>query len=242
VLDLRGVNPSSQPEQSKSTGVPGVGTNDVSFAPPPRRSSPILETGSNTPSGKEITGVASTKKDPVILVVAIVSVAVAGAAGLFASYLVGNQQKKLITKTTDYDTLVGQLHSSQTGKDLELIQTTAEQLSVLKSASTSLTPWVALLDALSGQTPGAIQLKSTAFDSSTKLLAISGNGTNYDDVARVIAALEKSERFSNVALQNAAASQIGTVAKVDFSIVATYLPTQPPVVAVPTATSQGVKQ
>ena len=70
MLDLRGANPSSQPNQSMPTGVPGVGTTDVSFTPPTRRSSPVMEAGSNAPSGRGISGVASTKKDPIILVVA----------------------------------------------------------------------------------------------------------------------------------------------------------------------------
>lgn len=238
MLDLRGSNSFAQPDRTTSTGVPGVGTTDVSFTPPPRHSSPVMEAGSNAPAGRGISGVVSTKKDPIVLVVAIVSVALAGAAGLIGSYLVTQQQTKLISNTSKYDELVVKLHTGETGKNLQLIQTTAEQIKIL-TASKAQTPWVPLLDALGTQIPGAIQLKNAAFDSSTKLLTMSGSANTYEDIAHAIAALEASDRFSGVNLQNAAASQVETTIKVDFSIVATYLPTQPVVAAtkvVPTAT------
>lgn len=234
MLDLRGTN-SSQSEQPAGIGVPSVGSTDVSFTPPPRRSSPVLDAGSNAPAGRGITSLGAAKSDSLLLVVALVSIAVAGVTGLVASYLVTQEQVKLAANTAKFDQSMTKLHSGQTGKNLALIETTANQLNVLATTKTAQTPWVSLLDALGGQIPGTIQLKNASFDSTTKLLTLTGSGATYDDVAHAIAALEASDRFSNVVLQNAAASQVETTVKVDFSVIAQYLPTQivPAVVTTP---------
>ena len=238
MLDLRGTN-SSSPERPAPAGVPSVGSTDVSFTPPPRRSSPVLDAGNSGPTAKNISGVAAVKNDPVILVVALVSIAIAGVAGLVGSYLTTQQQVKLDTANKRYEQLNSQLHTGDTGKNLELLQLTALQVDVL-AASKAQTPWVSLLDALGGQIPGAIELKNASFDSTTKVLTLGGSGASYDDVAHVIAALEASTSFANATLQNAASSQVENVVRVDFSIIAHYVPTTPVVAA--TTTTQGATQ
>jgi Tfp pilus assembly protein PilN len=238
MLDLRGTQNSSQPIPK---GVPNVGTSDVSFAPSAQHSSPILETGSRAPNGKNISNISEIKKDPIILVVAIVSVAIAGATGVFANYQATQQQKQLETNTRKYDTLNAQLTTGDTGKNYQLIQTTAKQLAVL-TASKADTPWVSLLDAMSGQVPGAVQLTNSAFDVKTKTLTLSGNGKTYDDVAHLMAALDASDRFDQVVLKNSSLNQTGTDLKADFSITTQFVPNPPAANTNATPTTQGGTQ
>ena len=226
MLDLRGAGQPSQPERPP-TGVPTVGSNDVSFEPPVRRSSPILNAGGNAPTSGVIAAVAANKKDPIIMVVAISSVAIAGAVGLFASYLATQEQVKLQTNSSKHDQLTAQLATGELNKQFKLIQTTSSQLSVLVKSKSLQTPWVSLLDALGGQVPGAIQLSNASFDSETKALTLSGNASTYDDVAHIIAAIDASDRFSAVVLQNTAVSQNKDSLQAAFSIIAQYVPITP---------------
>ena len=223
MLDLRGTNSPSEPQTPVPTGVPAVGSTNVSFEAPARRSSPILESGAKAPTGKGISHVGDTKRDPIIFVVAIASVAIAGAAGLVASYLVTQQQTKLLAEDQKHATLVAQLTTGTTGENLTRIKTTALQLAVVGQSGSD-TPWVSLLDALSGQVPGAVQLNNASFDSTTKKLTLNGNGKTYEDVAKVIASLEASTRFDQVILQNAAEAQTEDSVQVDFALVALYVP------------------
>ncbi len=225
MLDLRGTNPPARPEGSLA-GVPPVGASSVSFEAPPRHASPILESSAKAPTGKGIVHVGDTTPGPIAMIVAIVVVAIAGAAGLVASYLVTQQQARLLADEQRHAELTTQLTTGVTGERLSLLQTTAKQLAAVGQQRGS-TPWVSLLDALSSQVPGAIQLTNAAFDSQTKKLTLNGNGGTYEDVAKMIAALEASPRFEQVALQNAAETQIESAVKVDFAVVATYIPLLP---------------
>ncbi len=223
MLDLRGTQSSSQPSTPAAAGVPNVGSNDVSFAPQPRRSSPILESGSAAPANNSIHGVTATKQDPAVPIIAVVCVAIAGAAGLLASYLVTQEQTKQLAANDKFQELTTQLTTGDTGKNLQLIKTTAAQAQVLTAAVQD-TPWVSLLDAMSGEVPGAVQLKNATFDSQTKLLSLIGSGGSYDDVAHLMAALESSDRFSGVTLQSASSSQLDATVRTDFSMSVTYVP------------------
>lgn len=238
MLDLRGTNPAAQPEGSP-VGVPPVGATSISFDAPTRRSSPILESGAKAPTGKGIVHVGDTTPGPVVMIVSIVAVAIAGAAGLVASYLVTQQQARLLTEENRHSQLVTQLTTGTTGAQLQRIQTTAQQLAAVGQQSGA-TPWVDLLDALSGQMPGAIQLTNVTFDSQTKVLTLNGNGTTYEDVAKAIASLETSTRFEKVSLQNAAEAQDEDTVQVDFAITATYVPVL--ATPVPVTATQGATQ
>lgn len=223
MLDLRGTNSPSEPQTPVPAGVPAVGSANVSFEAPVRRSSPILESGAKAPLGKSIARVGNTKHDPIIMVVAIASVAIAGAAGLVASYLVTQQQARLLAEEQRHAEAVAALTTGTSGDNLVRIQTVAKQLAVVGQSGAD-TPWVSLLDALSGQVPGAIQLSNASFDSQTKKLTLNGNGKTYEDVARVIASIESSTRFESVVLQNAAETQTEAAVQVDFALTATYAP------------------
>ncbi len=246
MLDLRGTNSAPKPaQQPVAAGVPTVGANDVSFTPAPRRSSPILETGSAGP-GKTIQGVgAGRTNDPIVMVVALVSVALAGVTGLVASYLSVQQASRLTTATNQYDSLVAQRTTGTTGDNLKLIETTAAQLTALQGATATSTPWAGLLDVFASQVPGAIQLKSSTFDSRTSLVTITGSGNAYEDVAHLAAALGASDRFKDVALQSAASVVTDTSSQIDFSLAATYVPVAPAAQAAASGTgtaTQGATQ
>lgn len=193
-----------------------------------REASPVLEESATAPK-KNVIGIGgSDKKSTSVLVVALTCIALAGAAGLFASYFKLQEDQQFAKKSEDFSLLAQQLSSGETGENVALVKTTAAQLTAFTTAVQSVAPWNDLLTVFAGRVPGSVSISNANFDDASTSLRIDGTGITYSDIATFMAAFTASDRFSNPSLGSTAQTEEEGEVKTSFTMTVDYLPAPVP--------------